>query len=116
MGAIHVTEAESAILEVLWRHGPMPPLRLIGEVKALRPWGAATVKTLLARLKHKMMVRAERQDGRLLYRATIDRPAYVEAEVKALVDRLFGGDAAALAAHLAGPSFRPSPPAGELAH
>ena len=35
MPAVHVTEAESAILEVLWRHGPLPPSRLISEVQAL---------------------------------------------------------------------------------
>jgi predicted transcriptional regulator len=37
----------------------------------------------------------------LRYRALIDRSAFVESEVQALIDRLFGGDAAALAAFLA---------------
>ena len=101
MPAVHVTEAESAILEVLWRHGPLSPSRLIAEVQALRHWGAPTIKTLLGRLMHKRLVRSER-DGRLiLYRPLIDRDAYVAEEVQALVDRLFAGDPKALAAFLA---------------
>lgn len=100
MAVIHVTEAESVVMEALWRHGPLTPFRLIAEVKAARPWGEATIKTLLARLKDRKAVRSEREDGVLRYRALIERPDYVAGEVHALVDRLFGGDAAALAAWL----------------
>ncbi len=100
MSAVHVTEAESAVLEALWRCGPLPPRRLIAEVQAARPWGAATIKTLLGRLMHKRIVRSERQDGLIRYRPLIDREAYVRAEVQALVGRLFDGDPARLAAFL----------------
>ena len=100
MSDVHVTEAESAILEALWRCGPLPPYRLIAEGKACRPWGDATIKTLLGRLMHKRVVRSQREEGRLLYSPLIERQAFVEAEVQALVDRLFGGDPAALAEFL----------------
>lgn len=96
MTAIHVTEAESAVLDALWRCGPLPPARLIEEVKAARPWGDATIKTLLGRLMQKKAVLSTREDGRLLYRPQIDRTAYVEAEIQSLTDRLFGGDRSAL--------------------
>jgi predicted transcriptional regulator len=94
---IHVTEAESAVLEALWRLGPLPPRRLIAEVKAARPWGEATIKTLLGRLMQKKLVRSERDAGLLVYRPLIDRDAYAEAEVRALARRLFGGDVKAVA-------------------
>ena len=100
MPPIHITEAECEVLEALWRHGPLTPGRLISEVKASRPWGEATIKTLLGRLMHKHAVMSERDAGRLQYRALIDRESYVAGEVTALVDRLFGGDPAGLAAHL----------------
>lgn len=96
MTTIHVTEAESAVLDALWRCGPLPPARLIEEVKAARPWGEATIKTLLGRLMAKKAVLSRREDGRLLYRPQIDRHAYIDAEIQALTDRLFGGDRAAL--------------------
>ena len=100
MQRIHITEAETEILEALWRHGPLTPMRLISEVKAARPWGDATIKTLLGRLMHKKAVRSERDDGRLQYRALIDRQSYVDGEVGDLVERLFDGDPARLVAHL----------------
>lgn len=104
MADIHITDAESAVLAALWRRGPLTPTRLIAEVKARRAWGDATIKTLLGRLMQKKAVRSEREDGVLRYRALIERKSYVEAEVRALVERLFGGDARALAEFLSGPA------------
>ena len=100
--SIHVTEAESAVLDALWRCGPLPPARLIAEVRTVRPWGEATIKTLLGRLMQKKAVLSERAGGRLLYHPQLDRTAYVDAEIQALADRLFGGDRKALAGWLKG--------------
>jgi len=100
MPPIHVTEAESAILEALWRHGPLPPARLIAEVKAQRAWGEATIKTLLGRLMHKKAVRSIREEGLVRYHPLIERAVYIDGEVSLLVDRLFAGDRAALARFL----------------
>ena len=100
MSAVHVTEAESELLEALWRCGPLPPAALFEEVRRRRPWGVATIKTLLARLIHKRAVRPERQDGRLAYHPAISREAFVAHEVDALVRRLFEGDATKLAQFL----------------
>jgi BlaI family penicillinase repressor len=101
MADVHITDAEGVVLEALWRCGALPPARLIAEVKAARPWGDATIKTLLGRLMHKKAVRSERSEGVLRYRALIERDVYVENEVRALVARLFGGDVAKLAAFVA---------------
>ncbi len=97
---IHITEAESEILAALWRHGPLTPRALIEAVGAAQPWGDATIKTLLGRLMRKNAVRSERDDGRLTYRALIDRDTYVDGEVQALADRLFGGDKRGIAAFI----------------
>lgn len=99
-GPIHITEAECEVMEVLWRLGPLPPALLIAEVRAARPWAETTIKTLMSRLSEKKAVRSERVDGRLQYRALVDRAAFVESEVNALLDRLFGGDPSALVALL----------------
>ena len=98
---MHVTAAESEVLAALWRRGPMSSADLIDEVKSAQKWGDATVKTLLGRLIRKDAIRSERIDGRQRYRPLIDRAAYIDGEIQALADRLFGGDLAALAAHLA---------------
>lgn len=69
-------------------------------MKAAQPWGDATIKTLLNRLMHKGAVRSEREDGRQRYHPMIDRRTYVDGEVQAVVDRLFGGDRGQLLDHL----------------
>jgi predicted transcriptional regulator len=98
MPAARVTDAEGEILEALWRLGPLTPHRLFAEVQARRPWGQATIKTLLGRLMQKGAVRSFREEGLLRYRPLIDREAYLAVEVRALADRLFAGDLSALAA------------------
>jgi predicted transcriptional regulator len=97
---IHVTEAESELLEALWRCGPLPPALLFEEVRRRRPWGTATIKTLLARLIHKHAIRTGRQGGRLAYHPALDRETFIAAEVDGLVNRLFGGDRSKLALFL----------------
>lgn len=97
---IHVTEAESEILAALWRRGPLTPSGLIEEVRLAQPWGDATIKTLLGRLMRKNAIRPDRDDGRLTYRALIDRETYLDAEVQALADRLFDGKLERLVAHV----------------
>lgn len=88
-------------MAALWLAGPLTPARLIETVRGRRGWAEPTVKTLLARLMQKKAVRSERDDGRLVYRPLIDREIYVAGEVQALVDQLFDGDRAKLAAFLA---------------
>jgi predicted transcriptional regulator len=100
LARIEVTEAESELLEALWRCGPLTPPRLFAEVRQRRDWADATVKTLLGRLMHKKAVRSERVEGRLIYRPLISREAYVAGLVDDLVGRAFGGDHAALKAYL----------------
>ena len=97
---IAVTEAESAILAALWRHGPLSFASLIEAVKVDHAWGDATIKTLLGRLMRKGAVRSERDDGRQRYHAGIDRRTYVDGELDALVDRLFDGRRETLRAFL----------------
>ena len=89
--AIHITEAESVVMGPLWRLGPLPPARLMAEVKDVQPWADTTIKTLLGRLIQKQAVRSEKTDGVVRYRPLIERTDYVRGEVRLLLDRLFDG-------------------------
>jgi predicted transcriptional regulator len=60
-----------------------------------------TVKTLLSRLVAKGAVGTAPDGRRFLYSPLLERDAYVGGESRRLVDRLFGGRAAPLFAHLA---------------
>lgn len=98
---MRITEAESQVMEALWRNSPLSADQIVADVTARQPWGEATVKTLINRLLKKKALKSERVDGRHQYRALVDRAAYVQAESQSLLDRLFGGELSPLVAHFA---------------
>lgn len=95
-----ISEAEHAVMEALWARAPLSATEVADEV-ADRGWSLPTVKTLLSRLVAKQAVRTEPDGKRFLYSPAIARAHYVGGELRRLVERLFGGSAAGLFAHLA---------------
>ncbi len=96
-----ISEAEHAVMEVLWEKSPRTAVDVCEEVCEARDWSMPTVKTLLSRLVAKGAVGTEPDGRRFLYRPLLERADYVGGESRRLVDRLFGGRAAPLFAHLA---------------
>lgn len=96
-----ISEAEHAVMEALWEHSPLTAADVADKVGKSREWSLATVKTLLSRLVAKHAVATEPDGRRFLYRPLLERADYVGGESRRLVDRLFGGRAAPLLAHLA---------------
>lgn len=96
-----ISDAEHAVMEVLWERGTLTATEVCDDVCEKRGWSLATVKTLLSRLVQKQAI-ATRPDGRrYLYSPVIERVDYVGGESRRLVNRLFNGRAASLVAHLA---------------
>ena len=96
-----ITEAEHAIMEVIWDRHPVSASEVCDDVCESRGWSMPTVKTLLSRLVSKGALATEPDGRRFLYSPRIARSDYVDGESRRLVDRLFGGRAASLFAHLA---------------
>ena len=96
-----ITDAEHAVMEVLWEREGQTATEVCEAIGDQRDWSLATVKTLLARLVQKGALDAVPDGRRYLYTPRIAREAYVGGESRRLVDRLFGGRAASLVAHLA---------------
>ena len=96
-----ISEAEHAIMEVLWDKNPASAAEVCDAVCAQRDWSIPTVKTLLSRLVQKEAVGTTPQGRKFLYHPLIERSDYVGGESRRLVDRLFGGRAAPLFAQLA---------------
>ena len=96
-----ISDAEHAVMEALWHHSPLTAAEVCESVCDKREWSLATVKTLLSRLVAKNAVATEPDGRRFLYSPLLERANYVETESRRLVDRLFGGRAAPLIAHLA---------------
>jgi predicted transcriptional regulator len=98
---MHITAAESQIMDALWRRGPLTADELIDDPGKPQGWGGATVKTLVNRLLKKQALKSERIDGRVRYAPLLAREEYVQDESQGLLDRLFEGSLTPLVAHFA---------------
>lgn len=99
MTAESISEAESAVLEVLWDKGPASAEDVTAALAIPRGWQDSTVKTLLGRLLKKGAVRAEKDGRRFIYSPTLAREEWLSSESESLLNRLYGGRVAPLVAH-----------------
>ena len=96
-----MSDAEHAVMEVLWKRAPMTATEVADQVVREKDWSLQTVKTLLSRLAAKAVVGTERDGRRFLYSPLVERDAYLAGVSRNFVDRLFGGKVMPLVAHLA---------------
>ncbi|MDB5696345.1 MAG: CopY family transcriptional repressor [Sphingomonas bacterium] len=96
-----ISDAEHAVMEVLWDEAPLTAQDVVERVDPTRGWSANTVKTLLGRLLAKAAIGHEEDGRRYLYRPLVRRDDYITGESRRLMDRLFGGKLTPLVAHLA---------------
>ena len=94
-----ISEAESAVMEVLWRTSPVSTEDVVAALKTRQDWQEPTIKTLLNRLLKKEAISAQRDGRRYLYSPVLQRDQWLASESKGLLDRLFGGRVAPLVTH-----------------
>lgn len=96
-----VTDAELAILRVLWADGPQP-VRAISAALASRghPAQAATVQKLLERLEDKGWVNRDRTGPVQLFLATADRDDLIGRRLRGIAEQLCEGSMTPLLSHL----------------
>lgn len=99
MNTIAISEAESIVMETLWREHPLSADDVIAALQRQQDWQEATVKTLLNRLLKKGAIRAEKDGRRFLYSPVLKREQWVLSESKGFLDRMFDGRIAPLVAH-----------------
>jgi BlaI family transcriptional regulator, penicillinase repressor len=92
---VGVTDAELAVLKVLWARGPLTAKAITG---AIYPDGAesefAAVHSFLQRLERKGLVARDRSSFVHIFSATASRADILGQELETLVERL-GGDSIA---------------------
>lgn len=96
-----ITEAEWAVMELLWEHSPRTSQDIVALLEKERGWKRATVLTLLARLAGKGALTTEPQGNRFLYTPAVERSACVAEETRSFLERMFGGALQPLVAHMA---------------
>ncbi len=94
-----ISEAESVVMEVLWRMSPLATEEIVTDLRNRQRWQEPTIKTLLNRLLKKRAIKADRDGRRYLYSPVLQREQWVSTESEGLLDRLFNGHLAPLVAH-----------------
>ncbi len=103
------TEAELQILGVLWAHGPCTVRQVNERLSAGREIGYTTTLKLMQIMAEKGLVTRDESDRTHIYAARVSADQTQRQLVSDLVDRAFGGSAAALvlqalSAHPASPA------------
>ena len=96
---IAISEAESVVMDVLWRTHPLGAEEVVAALVDSRHWQEATIKTLLNRLLNKGAIKADKDGRRYLYSPLLQREQWLSQESDSLLERLFGGRVAPLVAH-----------------
>ena len=88
----NVTDAEWAVLQLLWEKGPAS-VRELADVLYPRggPSEYATVHKLLERLETKGYVLRGRSAGVYVFRAAVERDLVLGQQLESLVDKMCGG-------------------------
>lgn len=105
-----LSEAERAVLKVLWTHGPGTVRAINGLLKREgRSWAYTTVATLLQRLTAKGYSTSDSSTIPHIYRALVTREELLERRLKDAADELCDGRAAPLVLALVqGSRFSPA--------
>jgi BlaI family penicillinase repressor len=91
MNSPRISEAEWDVMEVVWRQSPLTSSAIVAALKKERGWAANTVRTMLARLVKKGVLKFGAEKNRYLYWPVVPRDRCVKSEVDTLLQRVFGG-------------------------
>lgn len=97
--ATTITEAESRVMEALWKQSPQSSDEIVNRLIEPTGWHEKTIRTLLNRLLGKDAISARKDGRRYLYSAVLRQEDWRKQESRSLLDRVFGGRVAPLLAH-----------------
>ena len=90
------TDAELAILRVLWERGPSTVRQVYDELGRERPLAYTTALKLLQIMTEKGLVERDERDRTHIYRARLSEDQTQRQLVRDLLERAFGGSAGKL--------------------
>lgn len=95
-----LTEAEWAVMKVVWEHQPCSAGDVQEALAADRGWAYSTVKTTMDRLVKKGVLSLSRVRNVQLFHARVSRAQAARVEIRGVLDRVFDGAVAPLVNHL----------------
>jgi len=98
--AVHCTEAEWKIMEVLWEDAPRTMPQITKALAEKTGWSRHTVITLLKRMQEKGSIRVDESGPVKQYFPLISREEASSQETKKLLSHVFSGKASLLVQNL----------------
>jgi predicted transcriptional regulator len=96
-----LSDAELAVLRVLWDHGPMTVREVMQHLHERgRRVAYTTVMTFLSRLEQKGVLTSDKGDVAYVYRPRVTREHVTQTRLRAVLDELFDGAAGPAVLHL----------------
>jgi len=93
-------DLQAAIMRVLWQQGEATASDVYRALLPERGLAPTTIATMLRKMEEKGVVEHRASGRQFVYRPTVSQDAVRRSMVSELVERLFGGDPAALVSHL----------------
>jgi BlaI family penicillinase repressor len=97
--AVSISDAEWAVMELLWANSPRTSADLCVALEKTRRWKRATVMTLLGRLIAKGVISTQGEGRRWQYAPAVPRESCIAQETRGFLDRLFKGALLPMVAH-----------------
>ena len=96
MNPISISDSEWQIMHLVWEREPITTADVVAFLEESKGWHSRTTRTLLDRLVKKGALDQEKDGKRYLYSALVERKDCVRQERQSFVDRVFGGNSAAM--------------------
>jgi BlaI family penicillinase repressor len=100
MKQVRLGRMQLRIMKFLWERGSANARQITEALSIEKPVAHSTVQTLLRKLEAKGAVRHEQADRTFVFHPTIDSQSVTRNATRELIERVFGGSAAGLVAHL----------------
>lgn len=88
------------IMQVLWERGSATAREITDAINQKEPCAHSTVQTLLRGLEEKGAVRHEAQERTFVFYPTVQEHDFKRSATRDVLERVFGGSASGLVAHL----------------
>ncbi|MDR1640738.1 MAG: BlaI/MecI/CopY family transcriptional regulator [Clostridiales bacterium] len=96
-----ISDSEYQVMKIIWAYGaPITTNEIIEKLKQNSAWHPKTIGTLLTRLVKKGALMPEVEGRGFIYTPMIQEAEFLDSEIEIFVDRLYGGKASLLIAHL----------------
>ena len=100
MAAIRLGKVQLRIMQVLWRLGRASAREITESLNLDTPIAHSTVQTLLRKMEDKGVVSHDAGKRVFVFQPLVDPNSITRSATEDLIDRMFGGSAAGLVAHL----------------